>query len=196
MKKVLYVEDSATSQLLMRKYLNNACDLTITASPQAALTLIGSTSFDLVITDFLFPDGDATDLIVDLRRKFTVTALPIIVVSGSMDLALLARLIKAGANDGMAKPLNIVEFRSMVERMTLQPYVRVLERAVSSVSCYQWSSQGQFFEYCPELDLKLAAPSREEVTRLMLSRLQEAAVSGTSLGYTTHEKPTTHLVQV
>ena len=40
MKNVLYVEDSATSQSLMRKHLNGLCDLVVTASlPKAAALL-------------------------------------------------------------------------------------------------------------------------------------------------------------
>ncbi|MDX2186545.1 MAG: response regulator [Opitutaceae bacterium] len=195
MKKVLYVEDSATSQLLMRKYLNAACELAITASPRAAMGILEQSTFDLIITDFMFPDTDATELIVSLRKNTTPQSLPIIVVSGSMDLTLLSRMLKAGANDGMAKPLNTAEFRAMVERMLHEPYIRTLERSITSVNCFQWASKGVYFEYCPELDLKLSAETREEVTKLMLAALQDHAGRGTPLGFTTHERQVTHTVQ-
>ncbi|WP_404425181.1 PleD family two-component system response regulator [Nibricoccus sp. IMCC34717] len=195
MKKVLYVEDSATSQLLMRKYLNAACELTITASPKAARDVLSATSFDLIITDFMFPDTDATELIVTLRKTTTPQSLPIIVVSGSMDLTLLSRMLKAGANDGMAKPLNTVDFRAMVERMLVEPYIRTLERSITSVNCLQWAAKGVYFEYCPELDLKVSAETKEEVARLMVSALQEHATRKLPLGFTTHERVVTHTVQ-
>lgn len=195
MKSVLYVEDSATSQLLMRKYVNGMCELTITASPRAGLEILETRQFDLVITDFLFPDTDATDLIVQLRKRYDRMVLPIIVISGSMDLSLLNRLLKAGANDGMAKPLNTADFRAMVQRMMDAPYLRVLDKVASTVSCFQWSTADAFFEYCPELDLKTTGGSREEVGRRMAEMLREHAARSVPLGFTTHEKCTTHVVQ-
>lgn len=194
MKKVLYVEDSATSQLLMRKYLANLCELTIAVSPRAGLELVQKQPFDLVITDFLFPDTDATGLVVHLRKSYEPLKLPIIVVSGSMDLTLLSRMLRAGANDGMAKPLNAMEFRGMVDRMLKEPYIRTLEKSIASIACFQWSAKGLFHEYCPEIDVQVSAPTRDEVSRLMFEALQAEAAKGIPLGFTTHEKAVTHLI--
>ena len=195
-KQVLYVEDSATSQLLMRKYLSAECELTITPSPRAGLALTKERTFDLVVTDFLFPDGDALELITTLRRSQNPSELPVVVVSGSMDLALLNRVLKAGANDGMAKPLPTSDFRAMIMRMLREPYVRVPEQALTHVTCFQWALKGEFHEYCPELDLHLSAATRGEAAAKMLKALQTHSAQGTTpLGYTSQEKTSIHLLQ-
>ena len=194
-KQVLYVEDSATSQLLMRKYLGADCDLTITPSPRSGLTLLNERAFDLVITDFLFPDGDALDLITTLRRTKNHTELPIVVVSGSMDLALRNRVLKAGANDGMAKPLPTVDFRAMITRMLREAYVRTPEQSMTSVTCFQWALKGEYHEYCPELDLHLSGATRDEAAAKMLKALEARLVQGALLGYTSQEKTSIHLLQ-
>ncbi|MGC4074555.1 MAG: response regulator [Nibricoccus sp.] len=194
MKQVLYVEDSATSQLLMRKYLQSACELTITPSPRAGFTLAQERRFDLIVTDYLFPDGDALDLITRVRLKSDNTQLPIIVVSSCMDATLLNRVLKAGANDGMAKPLPTVEFRSMIDRMLTQAYVRTPERSITSVICFQWSSLGEFHELCPELGIHLSGPDRDDVNQRMSAAIHENLAQGAQLGFTTHEKTVTHLI--
>jgi CheY-like chemotaxis protein len=195
MKQVLYVEDSATSQLLMRKYLQSACELTITPSPRTGLTLTQERNFDLVVTDYLFPDGDALDMITRLRQARSKAQLPIVVISSSMDATLLNRVLKAGANDGMAKPLPTVEFRALIERMLKDAYVRTPEKSITSVACFQWAQQGEFHELCPELDIHLSGSDRDDVNRRMSAAIREQLAQGAALGFTTQEKIFTHVVE-
>jgi len=195
MKQVLYVEDSATSQLLMRKYLAGICDLTITPSLRMAASLLAERTFDLLISDFLFPEEDALDLIQQARRTDALKAMPVVVISSSMDGALLSRVLKAGANEGLSKPLNTAEFRSVVTRMLSEPYVRSMERTICSVTCLQWAMRGIIFQFCPELNLTVSGATKEEVTRQMQTALQDRLAQGTELGYTNHEALVTHVVQ-
>jgi CheY-like chemotaxis protein len=195
MKQVLYVEDSATSQLLMRKYLAGLCDLTITPSLRMATSLLAERSFDLLITDFLFPEGDALDLMQQVRKTETIRTIPILVVSSSMDGALLSRVLKAGANEGMSKPLSTAEFRSVVVRMLEAPYVRSPENAICSVTCFQWAMRGTISQFCPELNLTISGPSKDDVSKRMRAALAERLAQGMDLGYTSHEAVVTHVVQ-
>jgi len=195
MKQVLYVEDSATSQLLMRKYLAGMCELTVTPSLRMAMSLLAERNFDLLVTDFLFPEGDALDLMQQVRKTDATKTMPIVVVSSSMDGALLGRVLKAGANEGMSKPLATAEFRSVVMRMLDAPYVRSLEHEICSVACFQWVSRGVISQFCPELNLTVSGPTKGEVTQRMLAALQERLARGGDIGYTTHEAVVTHVVQ-
>ncbi|MBK9990403.1 MAG: response regulator, partial [Verrucomicrobia bacterium] len=193
MKQVLYVEDSATSQLLMRKYVAGMCELTITPSLRMAATLLVERKFDLLISDFIFPEGDALDLIQFSRKSEATKDMPIIVISGSMDGALLSRVIKAGANEGLSKPLATDEFRAVVTRMMSDPYVRSMERAICSVTCFQWSVRGSISQFCPELNLLFTGASKDEVSKRMLAALHERLAQGADVGYTNHEMVVTHV---
>jgi len=195
MKQVLYVEDSATSQLLMRKYVAGMCELTITPSLRMAMSLLSERKFDLLISDFIFPEGDALDLIQLSRKSEATKDMPIIVISGSMDGALLSRVLKAGANEGLSKPLATDEFRAVVTRMMSDPYVRSMERAICSVTCFQWAVRGSVSQYCPELNLLFTAATKDEVSKQMLAALQERLTQGADVGYTNHEMVVTHVVQ-
>ena len=195
MKQVLYVEDSATSQLLMRKYVSGLCELTITPSLRTAQSLLESRPFDLLIADFLFPEGDSTALIQHVRETENLKSMPIVVVSSSLDAVLLYRVLKAGANEGLCKPLKTSEFRSIVERMLHTPYTRELDRSMLGVCCFQWLSGNRVFQFCPELNLTLSASTKEEVSKEMLLALQKKAAEGGELGAITQEMVIMHTVQ-
>jgi CheY-like chemotaxis protein len=195
MKHVLYVEDSATSQLLMRKYLDGACELTVTASLQKAATLLEDRSYNLLIADYLFPEGDASEFIRQVRSTPRLSAMPIIVVSSSMDGLLLSRVLHQGVNDALAKPLKADEIRGMVTAMLEAPYVRRQKNAVVGVCCLQWQNAKQFFQHCPELDLTVVGATKEEAADKMQAALETAARQGQALGHTALETLVTHVVK-
>jgi len=195
MKNVLYVEDSVTSQLLMRKHLDGLCELVVTASLQKAAALLEERDFALLVADFLFPEGDTTELIRQVRRTPRLASMPVIVVSGSMDGLLLSRVLRAGANDALAKPLKNQEIRSMVAIMLEQPYRRRLEHEILGVCCLQWQITGRFFQHCPEIGLTVEGANKEEVAGRMQAALEAASREGTALGHTAHETLITHLVK-
>jgi CheY-like chemotaxis protein len=195
MKNVLYVEDSVTSQLLMRKHLAGICELVVTASLQKAAALLEERDFALLIADFLFPEGDATELIRQVRRTPRRESMPIIVVSGSMDGLLLSQVLQAGANDALAKPLKNQEIRGMVATMLETPYVRRLEHEIMGVCCLQWQKAGRFYQHCPETGLTVEGAIKEDVASQMQAALETKARQGVALGQTAHETMITHVVK-
>lgn len=195
MKRILYIEDSVTSQLIVRRILSNTNDIVIAPTPKVGNELLEQNTYDLVITDFLFPQGDAFDLIIPLRQKKTPLELPIIAISGSMDTALVNRLLKAGVNACMCKPVKPPDFLSFVESMLAAPYVEKFTNAINTVNCFQWFAQGEYHEYCPELNQHLTGKDRNDVSLRMQALLQESASRGGSLGFTTQERVRSYLVQ-
>jgi len=195
MKRILYIEDSVTSQLIVRRILSGTNEVVIAPTPRAGNVLLEQNSYDLVITDFLFPQGDALDLIVPLRQNKSLMELPIIAVSGSMDTALVNRLLKAGVNACMCKPLKPKEFQIFVERMLQEPFVEGYENTVSTVNCFQWFQHGAYHEYCPELKQHLTGADRAELSNRMQALLHEHAAQGAQLGFTTQERVRSYLVQ-
>lgn len=195
MKRILYIEDSVTSQLIVRRILSGPYDLSIAPTPRAGNVLLDQNGYDLVITDFLFPQADALDLIVPLRQKKSPTDVPIIAISSSMDAALVNRLLKAGVNACLAKPIKPTEFFSFVERMLAAPFVESYHNTVSTVNCFQWFARGEYHEYCPELEQHLSGADRNEVSNRMQALLLEHTGQGNPLGFTTQERIRSYLVQ-
>jgi len=196
MKDILYIEDSSMSQLLMRRYVGDAGALTICSTLRSAITRLQEHHFDLLITDYMFPEGDSLDLIIGVRHKFSAEELPIIVVSGSMDRLLLSCVLKAGANDGFPKPLKTVEFNEAVNRMLTQPYVRSPEHGAIDVRCFQWMNNGVHHQFCPDLALTCSGSSREEAAAKMQSLLEASLSERKLLGGASHLGIASHIVEL
>ena len=182
MNEVLYVEDSTTSQILMKKYLEKMATLTIASSLDAAIQLLRDRRFNLMIADYNFHEGNSLQLIQYVRSSPMHHRMPVIVISSSMDGSMLTRILRAGANDGQEKPLRVVEFRGMVAQMLTVPYVRSLDHPVIDVSCFEWRSHQGVHEFCPELNLTITGATREDVADRMRDALQKHCAQGVAMG--------------
>jgi len=110
---VLVVEDSFSVRkhielLLKVQHLN-----VITAvDGQDALRVIEKYGYDidLIITDYNMPKMDGLELLKHLRKEHPIDELPIITLSSIGNDAVIARFLKAGANDYIIKPFSKEEF--------------------------------------------------------------------------------------
>jgi CheY-like chemotaxis protein len=188
MKRILYVEDSLTAQIIARRILGESYELSIAASPRMGNTLLQQGHYDLVITDVMFPQGDGLDVIVPLRQRKTALDIPIIAISGSMDTALANRLLKAGVNACLAKPINPLQFRTLVDRLLTTPFVESHTHLASTVYCFQWFEQGEYHEYCPELKIHLTGLERPALSDRMLQAITDHVAHGEPVGFTSQER--------
>jgi diguanylate cyclase (GGDEF)-like protein len=65
---------------------------------------------DLIITDYNMPNMDGLELLKKVRKKYPIDELPIITLSAIGNEAVIARFLKAGANDYIIKPFSKEEF--------------------------------------------------------------------------------------
>lgn len=193
--RVLYVEDSIVAQKYMHRYLDADCKIEVAASARQALASMMFNRYDLFIFDFVFPDGDATGLIQRVRNTPNTKGVPIIVVSGTMDDTMLGTVLKLGANDGFAKPLDAAKFRETVLRMIREPYVRELSAKNVPVICVQWAERGEYFEYCPELGIKCSGENAAVANQRMSDALSARLTAGSAMGFIYEEKLVTHYVR-
>ncbi len=195
MNEVLYVEDSSTSQILMRKYVENLATLTLAPSLEAAIQLLRDRRFNLMIADYNFPEGNSLQLIQYVRSSPLHHNMPVIVISSSMDSPMLTRILRAGANDGLMKPLRVTEFREVLVRMLSAPYVRSLDHPVIDVSCFQWRTHQGFHQFCPELNLVITGTTKEDVADRMKAALLQHSEQGVTLGAINDELIVWHMIK-
>ncbi|MDF1881875.1 response regulator [Sulfurimonas sp. MAG313] len=110
---VLIVEDSLTVRNHISQLLHIQCLNVITATDGLeALDMIKEhpNEIDLVITDYNMPNMDGLELLRELRRTYSINQLPIITLSALGTESIIARFLKAGANDYIMKPFSKEEF--------------------------------------------------------------------------------------
>lgn len=102
--RVLIVDDDAVDRRAVRRALSQAgLDAEIEEADRAegALGLLASRPFDCVVLDFRLPGTDGFEVL--RRMRAAGHGLPVLVVTGQGDEALVAELMKAGASDYLAK---------------------------------------------------------------------------------------------
>lgn len=110
---VLVVEDSAPVRkhielLLKVQHLNVLT--AVDGKDALAVYEKHSQEIDLIITDYNMPNMDGLELLKHFRKKHPIEELPIITLSAIGNDAVIARFLKAGANDYIIKPFSKEEF--------------------------------------------------------------------------------------
>jgi diguanylate cyclase (GGDEF)-like protein len=110
--KVLIVDDSSSFRIYLRQLLRTHCYQTLEATNgEEALAMLNQhLDIRLMLTDFHMPKMDGQSLIGKARRHFDRNQLGIIGLSDQSAPITSAKLLKAGANDFIAKPFLVEEF--------------------------------------------------------------------------------------
>jgi DNA-binding response OmpR family regulator len=79
---------------------------------------LGRGPFDAVIIDRRLPDGDGLEVVRGLRRLFETCHAPIIVLTAGHDPAERTEVLRAGADEYLAKPIDSEILARILEHLT------------------------------------------------------------------------------
>ena len=107
---ILIADDSTALREVIRLILHaeGYHDLTEAADGQAAMDLLFSRSFDLLILDIKMPKISGYDILNALKKDPARSHIPVIVASAMDQLDSVVRCIELGAEDFLPKPVNSV----------------------------------------------------------------------------------------
>jgi len=173
--RLLYVEDDPADRDLTQRHLARyAPHLTLQVAPTVgeALEQLARGGVDLVLSDYLLPDGTGLDLLEAIKVREWM--MPVVLVTGSGDPEAAVRLLKAGAADYVVKRPGYLDtlpavldgaFRwSKSLRELRRTAVRVLytEDDPADVEL----TRRAFREYGAHFELEVATRGREAIKRL------------------------------
>jgi CheY-like chemotaxis protein len=196
MPAVLFIEDSRTFQRLMTKYLPDDYELTVLDNLSAGWESIQSRKYDLIITDFLFPQGDAFELIFQVRHRFSPQQLPVIVLTSVADRFLISKLFVAGVNATISKPPNVPAFRELVANMIAEPWVLRPDFPAEDAHLFSWGTADEFIVFCPNLNLFTRAPTQQAALDEMQARIRQHSLAGDRIPVITTPKQTLYFSQI
>jgi len=126
--QILLVEDNDAHIELIRRAFEphgKKFKLTVVNRLAKAKKILKKISPDLLIVDFLLPDGDGLDLLPGSSEE---NAIPIIIMTGQGDEKVAAAAIKSGAMDYIVKsPETFTDMPHVIER-TLRGWQHIVER--------------------------------------------------------------------
>lgn len=113
--RILVVEDNALNRRLVRDLLvhrgHEVIEATNVAEARARLREVP----DLVLMDLQLPGGSGEVVLADIRADETLRALPVIVVTASAMAGERERLLAAGFDAYLSKPIDTRTFGTVVE---------------------------------------------------------------------------------
>lgn len=119
MGRVLLVEDSASSQALVRRALEECAEVHVAGTQEQALASLRKESFDLLIVDVSLPDGDGFGLCATLlaeppRNPDPALRPRIIFLTGKGEITDKLTGFSVGGDDYLVKPVDPLELRARV----------------------------------------------------------------------------------
>jgi DNA-binding NtrC family response regulator len=127
--KVLIVEDDEGMRSLFEEALSLWGYHATTASTGArAIELVQGQLFDTVLCDVRMPEMDGLTILREIKRHDP--SIEVVMVTGFPAVASAVEALKLGAYDYLAKPVNLVELRHVMDRIMER---RFLRREVSSL---------------------------------------------------------------
>jgi len=100
-------------------------DVALVTSGKEALALLDEREWDLVISDIMMPQMSGYELTRIIRERFTLTELPVLLLTARSQPKDIQNGFIAGANDYVTKPVEAIEFNSRIEALiTIKQFVR------------------------------------------------------------------------
>lgn len=114
--RILLVDDDEAIRFGVRDFLEaHGYEVVEAATCQAAREIYQSSKPDAAIVDYKLPDGNALDLVPELKR--IDSAIPLVVLTGHGSIELAVQAIKEGADHFLTKPVELPALRIVLQRL-------------------------------------------------------------------------------
>lgn len=125
---ILLVDDNIENlKVLEKMLLKMGFSITSSHTGLDSLFLFSGKSFDLVLLDINLPDISGFDVLTQIRDTYSMTELPIIMLTASRKNDDIVKALSLGANDYVTKPFDFSVIRS---RITTQLTLKEAEEAL------------------------------------------------------------------
>ena len=120
MPKILIVDDEPGIRFGVRDFLESeGLEVDEADTIAAAEKLLREGRPDAIVLDHMLPDGTALDFLPRIRE--TDPAIPVLVLTGHATIDLAVRAIKEGADQFLAKPVELPTLLVMLQRLLESP---------------------------------------------------------------------------
>jgi len=116
-KTLLYIEDNVSNLTLIEHLLSEYPPIKLISAMQGSLGLELAVRHqpDLILLDVHLPDLSGAEVLARLKANPRTSAIPVVVLSADATKSQIDRLMAAGANEYLTKPLEVDRFSKVVE---------------------------------------------------------------------------------
>ncbi|WP_232697979.1 ATP-binding protein [Brevibacillus daliensis] len=116
---ILAIDDDPVNLNVLVNVLSLECyDIITATSGKEALSILGSREWDLIISDVMMPQMSGYELSRTIRERFSISELPILLLTARNRPEDINAGFLSGANDYVTKPVDTMELKSRVRALT------------------------------------------------------------------------------
>jgi PAS domain S-box-containing protein len=117
-RKILYIEDNLSNLTLIEQMLADRPEIELISAMQGGIgfDLAVQHSPDLILLDLHLPDLPGWEVLTKLQKNFATAHIPVVVISADATKRQMDRLLGAGANSYLTKPIDIAQFYRVIDR--------------------------------------------------------------------------------
>ena len=112
---ILIIDDEADLQTTLKSVLKNKYRATAVSSGLEGLSELKNHAFDLVISDIKMPVMDGLEVLKKIKE--IDPTLPVIMLTGSLEIRSAVEAMRAGAEDYLCKPFDKDELLAVIEKV-------------------------------------------------------------------------------
>lgn len=116
--RILAVDDDPVNLKIIRSLLAEKYSVVTVLSGEEALSMLDAGEWDLVIADVMMPNMSGYELTRKIREQFTISELPILLLTARSQGEDIYSGFVAGANDYVTKPVDVFELQARVKALT------------------------------------------------------------------------------
>jgi CheY-like chemotaxis protein len=122
-RTVLYVEDNRANFRLMERIVAQRKELRLIGAEKGrtGLEMAGTHSPDLILLDLHLPDISGQEILDHLKGNPRTAGIPVVIVSADATPGQIDRLLAAGANSYLTKPLDIASILGLFDNTFTTP---------------------------------------------------------------------------
>ncbi len=122
-KTLLYIEDNISNLTLIEHLLSEYPPIKLISAMQGSLGLELASRHqpDLILLDVHLPDLSGAEVLSRLKANPCTSAIPVVVLSADATKSQIDRLLAAGANEYLTKPLEVDRFSKVVGARLCEP---------------------------------------------------------------------------
>jgi len=168
--RILVIDDEAMNRKLLSMYLDKlGFEAILVGNGREGLDILDQ-SVDLVLLDVLMPDMDGFEVCRLIREESAARDVPIIMVTALKSKEDRLRAVEAGANDFIAKPIDVTELRirmgSLLKMKESQDQVKRYQAALEEMVAVRTDALRLAVENLQESQKTIRASHLETILRL------------------------------
>ncbi len=119
MARILVVDDDSSFCIMLKTFLTKkGHDVDEAFSVSEAIRVFTNGNYDIILADYRLPDGSGLDILTQVKELKPSTG--VIIMTGYADIRMAVKMVKLGAFDYVAKPINPDEILLTIQNLLKQ----------------------------------------------------------------------------